>query len=281
MLTAGASRRLLCKLICCAAICSLPTRKILLDFYLLLGYCVLAKIHIMQRRNEYEGKKNLALVAAGIVIGAFLAFPTAHAAEELFTAVRSSHQFFLDGEKVQMEAYIINGNNYVKLADVGKMVGFNVYWDGAVYMDSDAPYTGKAPEASSTLEEVREEIAVLVNEVRRENGLQELTIDQRLMAAAQNCSDQKFTWHHTKEECEAVAASGYPYGFGSNLTVFTGAAIADIAQRAVDNWEKSPGHFQTMTDPDATSLGVGVTKDNGVTYCYLFLGKPNTNNPYG
>ena len=108
-------------------------------------------------------------------------------------------------------------------------------------MDSDAPYTGKAPEASSTLEEVREEIAVLVNEVRRENGLQELTIDQRLMAAAQNCSDQKFTWHHTKEECEAVAASGYPYGFGSNLTVFTGAAIADIAQRAVDNWEKSPG----------------------------------------
>lgn len=135
-----------------------------------------------------KAKKNLALVAAGIVIGAFLAFPTAHAAEELFTAVRSSHQFFLDGEKVQMEAYIINGNNYVKLADVGKMVGFNVYWDGAVYMDSDAPYTGKAPEASSTLEEVREEIAVLVNEVRRENGLQELTIDQRLMAAARTAA---------------------------------------------------------------------------------------------
>ena len=26
---------------------------------------------------------------------------------------------------------------------------------------------------------------------------------------------------------------------------------------------------------------LGVTKDNGVTYCYLFLGKPKTNNPYG
>ena len=62
-----------------------------------------------------KAKKNLALVAAGIVIGAFLAFPTAHAAEELFTAVRSSHQFFLDGKQVQMEAYIINGNNYVML----------------------------------------------------------------------------------------------------------------------------------------------------------------------
>ena len=188
-----------------------------------------------------KAKKNLALVAAGIVIGAFLAFPTAHAAEELLTAVRSSHQFFLDGEKIEMEAYLINGNNYVKLADIGKMVGFNVYWDGTVNIDSDAPYTGKKPEASSTLEEVREEIAVLVNEVRRENGVQELAIDERLMIAAQNCSDQKFTWHHNQDECEAVAASGYPYGFGSNLTIFTGAAVSDIAQRAVDNWVKSPG----------------------------------------
>ena len=228
-----------------------------------------------------KAKKNLTLVAAGIVIGAFLAFPTAHAAEELLTAVRSSHQFFLDGEKIEMEAYLINGNNYVKLADIGKMVGFNVYWDGTVNIDSDAPYTGKKPEASSTLEEVREEIAALVNEVRRENGVQELTIDERLMIAAQNCSDQKFTWHHNQDECEAVAASGYPYGFGSNLTVFTGAAVTDIAQRAVDNWVKSPGHFRTMTDPDATDLGVGVTVEDGATYCYLFLGNPKTNNPYG
>lgn len=50
-----------------------------------------------------KAKKNLALVAAGIVIGAFLAFPTAHAAEELFTAVRSSHQFFLDSPTAQAE----------------------------------------------------------------------------------------------------------------------------------------------------------------------------------
>lgn len=228
-----------------------------------------------------KSKKNLLLVATGVMIGMFLAFPTAHAAGELLTAVRSSHQFFLDGEKVEMEAYIINGNNYVKLADIGKMVGFNVYWDGTVNIDSDAPYTGKEPEPSSTLEEVREEIVVLVNEVRRENGLQEVPVEQRLMAAAQNCSDQKFTWHHNQEECEAVAASGYPYGFGSNLTVFTGAAVTDIAQRAVDNWVKSPGHFKTMTNPDAASLGVGVTMEDGVTYCYLFLGNPKTNNPYG
>lgn len=225
-------------------------------------------------------KKNLILVAAGILIGMSLALPTAHAAEEFFRAVRSSHEFFLDGEKIEMEAYLINGNNYVKLADIGKMVGFNVYWDGAVYINSDVPYTGKTPDQSSILEHVREEMVSLVNEVRLENGQKILNIDQRLMSAAQQCSDQKYTWHHTREECEAVAASGYPYGFRSNLTVFTGAAVSDIAQRAVDNWVNSPGHFQAMIDPDVTSLGIGITVDNGITYCYLFLGNPTTNNPY-
>ena len=42
----------------------------------------------------------------------------------------------------------INGNNYVKLRDIGEAVGFNVYWDGAVQIDSDSPYTGAAPQAT-------------------------------------------------------------------------------------------------------------------------------------
>ena len=45
-----------------------------------------------------------------------------------------------------MTAYAINGNNYVKLRDVGEAVNFNVYWDGkAIQIESDKPYTGEAP----------------------------------------------------------------------------------------------------------------------------------------
>lgn len=55
-------------------------------------------------------------------------------------------QAYVDGVPVQMNAYNIGGNNYVKLRDIGQMVGFNVYWDGrAVQIDSNAPYTGEAP----------------------------------------------------------------------------------------------------------------------------------------
>ena len=226
-------------------------------------------------------KKNILLASACIVLGMVMAGPTAQAAEQLLTAVRSTHHFYLDGEQIELEAYVINGNNYVKLADVGRALDFNVYWDGVVQIESDTPYTGKAPEPLSTLEQVRQDITTLVNKVRRENGLSNLAVDQRLMDAAQVCTDRKYTWHHTQEECEAVADTGYPYGFRSNLTVFTGAAISDIPKQAVENWVGSPGHLQAMLDPDADSLGVGVTVEQGVTYCYLLLGDPTTNNPYG
>ena len=83
-------------------------------------------------------KKNILMASACIVLGMALAGPAAHAAEEVLTAVRSTHQFYLDGEQIQLEAYLINGNNYVKLADVGEALDFNVYWDDAVRIESGA-----------------------------------------------------------------------------------------------------------------------------------------------
>ncbi len=144
---------------------------------------------------------------------------------------------------------------------------------------SSGQTTGEVPSPTAELDEVRQEIIRLANEVRRENGAPELPVNDALMDAAQTCSDRLYTWHHTREECEAVMACGYPNGFGTNLTVFTGTA--DAAQHAVDNWVSSPGHFQTMIDPDADGIGVGVAQSEGVTYCYMFIGKANSVNPYG
>ena len=67
-------------------------------------------------------------------------------------AERSTHRVFVDGREVQMEAYVINGNNYVRLADIGKQVGFNVYWDSntkTVQIEADKPYTGIAPQQTA------------------------------------------------------------------------------------------------------------------------------------
>lgn len=71
-------------------------------------------------------RKEVALVASGVLLGAAVAGPAASAA---LTAQQSSQRIYVDGEPVQIEAYSIGGNNYCKLRDVGKAVGFHVSYD--------------------------------------------------------------------------------------------------------------------------------------------------------
>ena len=126
--------------------------------------------------------------------------------------------------------------------------------------------------------EIRQEMIRLINQTRKANGVPELPVSEALMNAAQACSNRRYTWHHSPEESKAAVDAGYPYGFGDNLTVFTGTA--DAAQHAIDNWINSPGHFQTMIDPRCDCIGVGVTQHDGITYCYMFVGIPNSVNFY-
>lgn len=313
---------------------------------------------------------------AGVLVGAVLfGGSVAYAAGVI--AERSMNTIYIDGQKVELEAYSINGSNYLKLRDVGKAVGFNVYWDGAVQIDSTAPYTGEAPTAptreirvncshgntipagerrgliispsgtnytvsssdptvldiesvmglwaavakvpgTATItvtapdgqmgrvavtvsaagpaqhipsggksldlnanEEIRDEMIRLINQTRKANGASELIVNTALMDAAQDCSAQGFTGHENQYECEAGLAYGYPHGFGSNFTMFTTSeSPLEIAQHAVNNWINSPGHFQTMIDPRGDCIGVGITVDNGKATCFMFVGDPDSHNPY-
>lgn len=141
----------------------------------------------------------------------------------------------------------------------------------------ETPSDGDSTSLTDNLE-IRQEIIRLINQTRKDNGVAELPINEALMNAAQICSSRRYTWHHSPEESKAAVDAGYPYGFGDNLTVFTGTA--DAAQRAVNNWIDSPGHFQTMIDPRCDCIGVGVTQYSGITYCYMFVGIPNSVNFY-
>ena len=228
-------------------------------------------------------KKEILLMTTGIFVGTLLCHGSGSAAAGA-VAEPSWQPIFVNGEQVQMEAYNIHGSNFVKLRDIGQAVGFNVYWQDGVRVDSDSPYTGTAPlqkaSVSPTTQELRQEMVRRINQVRKEHGAAALAVDQTLMDAAQECSAQMFTSHHNQVECKAVAASGYPHGFGSNLTVFTVTDPEKIPEKAVANWENSPSHLATMIDPNCDTVGIGVTIDNGRAFCYMFVGNPTTCNPY-
>ena len=90
-------------------------------------------------------KKHTILVGAvSFLLGAALfGGGTAYAAG--IFAERNASPVYIDGQLVTLEAYTIEGHNYVKLRDIGQAVGINVYWNGAVQIDTNAPYTGEAP----------------------------------------------------------------------------------------------------------------------------------------
>ena len=225
-------------------------------------------------------KRTITAMVTGMVIGAALVSEAAAG----IVAEPMWQKIYVDGQQVYMTACNIAGNNFVRLRDIGQQVGFNVYWEDGAQIDTDAPYTGVAPvqevNSQPTDMEIREEMIRCINEVRKKHGVPELTANQSLMDAAQKCSARLYTQHNNRAECETVAASGYPHGFGSNLTVFTAAAPERISEKAVANWENSPGHLATMIDPNCDTVGVGVTIDHGRAFCYMFVGNPTTHNPY-
>ena len=133
-------------------------------------------------------KKEILLMTTGIFAGTLLCHGGGAAAAGT-VAEPSWQPIFVNGEQVQMEAYNIHGNNFVKLRDIGQAVGFNVYWQDGVRVDSDSPYTGTAPvqkmSSSPTNQELRQEMVRLINQVRKEHGAAALAVDQSLMDAAQ------------------------------------------------------------------------------------------------
>ncbi len=102
-------------------------------------------------KNRSRGKC-AALVMTGVLIGASLP-SVVMAAEDYLKATPSTQEFFVDGQRVELEAYAIGGHNYVKLRDIGKAVNFSVSYDpfnNAAIIVSGMPYQDEGQVATSS-----------------------------------------------------------------------------------------------------------------------------------
>ena len=223
------------------------------------------------RVSSYKGSTLKVGERSGLIIGPSSTDYTVTSSDPDTVAVEQVLTFWVAVAKGSGTAVITASNSTGECGSVTLTVG------SVAPAASEAPASGDSADLMGNLE-IRQEMIRLINQTRKDNGVPELPISEALMNAAQACSNRRYTWHHAPEESQAAVDAGYPYGFGDNLTVFTGTDNA--AQRAVDNWINSPGHFETMIDPRCDCIGVGVTQYNGITYCYLFLGIPNSINFY-
>ena len=222
------------------------------------------------RVSSYKGSTLEMGERSGLIIGPSGTDYTVISSNPDTVAVEQVLTFWVAVAKAEGTAEITASNSAGKHGSVTLTVG-------PASAASEPPASGDSVGLTDNME-IRQEMIRLINQTRKDNGGAELPVSEALMNAAQICSNRRYTWHHAPEESQAAVDAGYPYGFGSNLTVFTGTA--DAARRAVDNWINSPGHFQTMIDPRCDCIGVGVTQYDGITYCYMFVGIPNSVNFY-
>jgi len=235
------------------------------------------EVHTMKRGSFAAG-----FLTCLLVVGVTT---TAYAAGIM--AERSHHRVVVDGKEVQMEAYRIKGNNYVKLRDMGEAVGFEVYWDsvnGCVQVESGKPYTGKAPAKAepdkpeshpestaptndADVDAMKQDIVDRTNALRKENGIAALTTSDKLMQAAQVRADEmaaNTVYSHTRPDGRNFnTVTDCPY-MAENIHRITTRYLSQhdvsLAEAAVDGWANSETHLRNIRNERLNAIGVGIAK---------------------
>ncbi len=233
-------------------------------------------------------RKTGAALAAAALTTALLGGGVTQAAETFWKAYPSTQPIRLNGQQVEMTAYNINGSNYVKLRDVGELVGFNVYWDGTnVQVDSTAPYTGQAPASAlpqltpqptpqpvpsaapvtQDVEAMRQEIVDRANAVRLQHGLSSLPTDPLLMRAAQVRAEEMAAtgvYSHTRPDGSPWSTAVDTKWVGENIHCIATSNLEwkgkKLAKLCMEGWVASRGHLENILRENLTATGVGIAR---------------------
>lgn len=215
-------------------------------------------------------KKDIVLLLTGMALGSSLCGGAVAAG---LVAEPTWQPIYVDGQRVSMTAYNINGNNYVKLRDIGQQVGFNVYWSNGVQVRSDSDYTGEAPVAKTEMTTVkdvnvlRQEIVDRTNALRREHGLGALGTDTMLTMAAQVRAEElaaTTTYAHIRPDgSDRTSVCNCPYTaenihrISDRVLTYSGQGLTEYA---LDSWAGSEGHLKNMLNGQMSDIGVGLAR---------------------
>lgn len=206
----------------------------------------------------------------GLVVGALVFGGTSAYAAGILAEYSTNH-IFVDGQEVRIEAYAIHDNNYMKLRDIGKAVGFNVYWnaeDGSVQIETDKPYTGEAPakgEAADDADAMKQDIVDRTNTLRKENGVAALRVNDKLMQAAQVRAEEiaaSGVYSHTRPDGRKYnTVTDCPY-IGENIHCIADWATQGktVSEVAVWSWNLSDGHQKNLLNQNYAEIGVGLAR---------------------
>lgn len=127
------------------------------------------------------------------------------------------------------------------------------------------PHSSTLPSAHP---EAVAEIIRATNQIRQRTGAGPL-LDVPYLADAATAHSQEMLelsyFSHTsptpgmaKPKDRVQAFGGWDTKVGENIYRASGISSAELAQRVVAAWEKSPSHYQNLVNPEFNSVGVGI-----------------------
>lgn len=142
----------------------------------------------------------------------------------------------------------------------------------------DLIYPGQVlniPTNDSSVSAFEKEVVRLVNEIRVQNGLRELTYDWELSRVARYKSQDM---HDNRYFSHTSPVYGTPFQMIKSFGISYRSAGENIAkgyttpQAVVNGWMNSAGHRANILNASFTHIGVGYVKD-GNYWTQMFIGK--------
>lgn len=137
-----------------------------------------------------------------------------------------------------------------------------------------AAETTKAPAKTSSVQEIERQVVILVNQVRKQNGLNELTLNEELSNVARikakDMAENNY-FSHTSPTYGSPFDMIKQFGIGYRTAGENIAMGQTTAQKVFDGWMNSEGHRANILNPSFTQIGVGYTS-NGNYWAQMFIG---------
>lgn len=202
------------------------------------------------------------------------------------SACRTAVQLGLAAEETVADAEITRGNMAVLICHTLARLGYDVKLSETAQPNLSANGTSDAAAVQETAEPfdaaaAKQDIIDRTNALRREKGVAALTVNDKLMQAAQVRADEmaaSSVYSHTRPDGRKyITVTDCPY-IGENIHLIGEWQIRDssLPSFAVEAWKNSAAHLKNMLNTRYHAIGVGVSQGTvmGEPYWYcvqLFL----------
>ena len=249
-----------------------------------VGYCVANNLVAGYGNGRYGSNDPVTSAAACTVM--LRCLNDVDAVWDYQSACRTAVQLGLAAEETVADAEITRGNMAVLICHTLARLGYDVKLSETAQPNLSVNGTSDAAAVQETAEPfdaaaAKQDIIDRTNALRREKGVAALTVNDKLMQAAQVRADEmaaSSVYSHTRPDGRKyITVTDCPY-IGENIHLIGEWQIRDssLPSFAVEAWKNSAAHLKNMLNTRYHAIGVGVSQGTvmGEPYWYcvqLFL----------